>query len=414
MHQKSKWTEKSSCRYHHHDVTSLCIDEVNECVVIGGVDTRITCQSLKEKSFEGRKHYSTVHLPSHKSIHVAHKSRMLLFQSNQFVELYCLSNGVDQLSGFMEGDKIASDYSPIFQLRNKEREHIMSSAISPEGNFLSFSTLNKLSVFRFELINGVTVNLKSVGSELLSNCSAMCMHFSKNAQGQNFLVFTNEKAQLHFFDLENEKMEKVLELNLLVEASGNFKDHLGTTVKQMGVSSDGKWLFVCDISGNVLVFDFGTYELYYKLTGEPEKELLHVSFNPHAQPNLLFLCFAPLSIMILDLSSKQFLPWKAGPNVSRALLNFKHVVTGLAFNPAFPEKLYWYGFEGFMGSLNFSPDHMDQGCNLKVTGLESEIYQGILDLTFLGPNEFSLITRSWSEIVKDFPPSLERITYRTA
>ena len=146
--QENKWIISSNDRGQSHDVKSIILLQ-DDLLISGGITTDICLYKLENGKFPDRrpnlasnkkdliklKHITS--LPQSKVVHVAIDSNQILFQKAFGLELWNLNTDLNQ-------------YEFLIEIKIKDSP-IICAAISRNGKYIAYSTLEEAFIFKFDL-----------------------------------------------------------------------------------------------------------------------------------------------------------------------------------------------------------------------------------------------------------------------
>jgi len=223
------WRRSWGHKMHSHDVRGLEI--VNNLLLSAGVDTRVVVAKQKRK--EGDISKTSTILQSFRQTKVCSISReakMFSLQHENKIDLWKMSKILPSTStNGRDGERIPCE-API-HLTSISTESIRWTRLSPDGNYLAFSTLNKLRVYRIDTqeyniqINKLVVSLPS------DNLPALALEFSPDSKK---LYFGHSIKKINVLELQDE--------NVIQGQPIEVTDASDLPLRDIITSKDGEWI----------------------------------------------------------------------------------------------------------------------------------------------------------------------------
>ena len=167
----------------------------------------------------------------------------------------------------------------MLQLRAKDDEWIVCSAISPNGDCLAYSTDSGIYVYNFIQSDGVNLKLVklSVPEEVEPSIHRM-MFLSKGKK----LLLANAKLEIQLLDLDGGRVE-------LVHTFEDFKAE--DSIHLMDTSLDASFAAVADHKSSITILDMKSFKIHATLPRynshptalafHPNSKLLVVAYADH-------------------------------------------------------------------------------------------------------------------------------------
>lgn len=156
--EDGNWVPASDIRPHTHDVRTLAVS-YNGILVSGGVDGEVCFNKVIQFDKGHSLRYSPFTGWTNR-FHMAPSSNMLLFQDDDSVKIWRLSPSDNQLmisspdkdalkenGQPLENSLSTGNDLPLLLLEIKSKNRVISSAISPSGQYCSFSSIDQLYLY---------------------------------------------------------------------------------------------------------------------------------------------------------------------------------------------------------------------------------------------------------------------------
>lgn len=214
---------------------------------------------------------------------MAKKKRQLLLRYPTFLDVWQLgsaekTSGENQLTANALL-KLSKEPVKLLQLRAKDDEWIVCSAISPNGDCLAYSTDSGFYVYNFIQSDGVNLKLVklTVPEEVEPSIHRM-MFLSKGKK----LLLANAKLEVQLLDLDGGRVE-------LVHTFEDFKAE--DSIHLMDTSLDASFAALADHKSSITILDMKSMKIHatlprYKshptaLAFHPNSKLLVVAYADH-------------------------------------------------------------------------------------------------------------------------------------
>ncbi|XP_066541220.1 U3 small nucleolar RNA-associated protein 4 homolog [Hoplias malabaricus] len=320
--QDKEWVRTRTFKNHTHDVRAVL--EINTAVVSGGMDTQFVVRpflgKIDEKGFDSALH--KIQFPHRRLVSCAKKAGLLLFQYPAHLELWRL--------GESDGNGITGSVLPVkkkpeklLHLKIKGDDHICCSAVSPCGEWISYSTVASFRLYRLHSDNN-NLSITKVCSlpKVLSSATQIC--FSSDSSH----MFVASSCSVHVLNLNQSGYKFTCTLK---PKSGSAQ-----AVHLLAVSEDGKWLASANSDHVVEVYNLKKMKSRCTV---PVYSSGVSAIAIHPTTNNLFMVHVDRQIFEFSIEEKQYTDWsrmlqKDGLHVK--WLERETPVTNVTFNPKNP------------------------------------------------------------------------------
>lgn len=238
--QDNEWVRTRTFKNHSHDVRALVHTET--AVVSGGMDTQLVVRPLLDKVEKNTQESALrkIVFPHRSLACCAKKAGLLLFQFPGHLELWRV--------GESDGNGNPGDHLPVktqaeklIQLKIKGNDHVCSSALSPCGSWLAYSTLSGVRLYRLQY-NNISITKVSKLPKELSSARHLC--------------FSSDSSKL--FASSNHSSVVVASLSKLeCKYVDTLKPKSGSKqpVHLLSTSEDGQWLAAANTGCEIHVYN---------------------------------------------------------------------------------------------------------------------------------------------------------------
>lgn len=259
-----QWVRSSKrSKIHTHDVLSMTTVG-NEQLISGGVDGFISFASQDFQNFERAG-------PFLKSpfAEAAEEGRLMLMKYVDYLEVWKLAGAKDLSQEIKEetdnkpfDDKddvlksiaLASNTNQLYkindfpekflELRSKGNESIVACAISDDGQWIAYSTMNAVRLFQLEVQENSKPKLKLMKATPADFTPCTNMVFSKDC---NSLITVKSNGKCSVFDLEAKVFEH--------KETFNIREHHKDLIYLIAISSCSKYLVLSSLCNNITVWN---------------------------------------------------------------------------------------------------------------------------------------------------------------
>ncbi|GIX81684.1 hypothetical protein CDAR_235501 [Caerostris darwini] len=308
----NKWLRSIERNVHTHDVRALQI--VGEYLVSGGDDCNLVFTKYPPKTTI--KYYPFCQKPYCK---VSSSTSCILLTYPDYIEIWTFGPNPSD-----------NDYTPanLLRVKPKKTERVISSSISSNGLWLSYSTQSKIRLYRRKIDGCIkdtstlrNVVVPSLNKIVLPNeipCSTTILLF--NSESTKLILY----AQNKIFIVKCDIMQSTLESTIETDANDE--------VRLMEISNNSDYLACGYKSGNVVILNLNTLKIHSKLPLY-KCQATALKFDPSSE-NLIAV-YSDRKIVEYSLKAEAYSDWSK----QRMLLNFQtaapHAITSVCFFPGF-------------------------------------------------------------------------------
>ncbi|XP_061892003.1 U3 small nucleolar RNA-associated protein 4 homolog [Entelurus aequoreus] len=321
--QNKDWVRTRTFKNHSHDVRALA--HTDTAVVSGGMDTQLVVRPLLDRVEKNTKE-SALHkilFPHRSLVCCAKKSGLLLFQFPDHLELWRL--GESEGHG-KPGDSLPLKKKPekLIHLKRKGEDNIWCSALSPCGEWLAFSTISSVRLYRLQIHNDdICMSKVSKLPKILHNAQQLC--FSSDSSK---LFASCSHSSVIVVSLSQSECKYV---HTLKPKSGSRQP-----VHLLYASDDGKWLAAANTGGEVHVYNLEKMKCHCKV---PVYSSCPTAMAIHPVSQNLVMVHADQQIFEFSLEQKEYTRWSRNlqkHGLHPHWLKRDTPVTHVAFNPKNP------------------------------------------------------------------------------
>lgn len=263
-----QWVKCSKrAKVHTHDVLAM-ITMGNDQLISGGIDGFLSFVSQDFKNVE-----KVGPFLKRPFAEVANESRLILMKYVNYMEVWKLASGnklavdrnkyakpeklfEDDEDDVVVPDAVASPQTEnkiyrmsefpekLLELRTKDDEMIVSCAISSDGHWIAYSTINAIRLFRFGVQGNSKPMLKLVKQVPSQFKSCVNMVFSKDSSS---LIIVKNDGQCSVFDLDAESVEH--------KETFSIQEHHSDLIHLVEISSCSKFLVLAGLCNTISIWN---------------------------------------------------------------------------------------------------------------------------------------------------------------
>lgn len=416
----SNWVKTASERMFSQDVRCLVTlqSENQNLLISGGLDACILLYSIKEFGRSSNKKIPP--FPHTSFISLASAANILMYQTSTGLQLWRLEQTDSKSS--------ASQRSPalLVQIKKKGDHHIVCSAISTCGRWAAFSDVCHVSLFK--------LNLATTGRSQVIKISPLPAELLPASQ----LVFTSDSSKL--ICSTRQGSIQILDLSDLVLLSNTLNIQPQSldscAIRLVAVSDDLHWLACSDSTQTVHIFSLKKMKLKTTLP-RLESQLSAMAFQPESNHLAVVCCnkqisiFKPTSGKLTDWSRQAF-----EQGLPKQWIGRHSKVINIQFHPDNYQLMLLQDHQMFtivdlseplpdVDALLYEPklvrrkrkkpasdsaEQTDQGQQSFKACLK---YSPILYAGYAKDSSLVVVERPWKSIVEKLPPPLYRKKYGT-
>lgn len=289
--QEEEWVRTRTFKNHSHDVRALAHTET--AVVSGGMDTQLVVRPLLDKVEKNTQESAMrkIALPHRSLVCCAKKAGLLLFQFPDHLEVW----RVGESDGHGKpGDSLPVKRKPekLIQLKGKGGDHIYSSALSPCGEWLAYSTVSSVRLYRLQYNNISITKVSKLPKDL---CLGHQLCFSSDSTK----LFASSRHSSVIVVALNQLECKYL--HTLKPKSGSRQP-----VHLLCTSEDGKWLATANTDCEIHVYDLHKRKLHCTV---PIYSSCPTAIAIHPTTSNLVVVHADQQIFEYSLVQKEYTEW---------------------------------------------------------------------------------------------------------
>nr|XP_022336993.1 U3 small nucleolar RNA-associated protein 4 homolog [Crassostrea virginica] len=324
------WVRTKIWYQHTHDVRTLAVTPTE--VISGGVDTNLLANRLGNEKNK-RKMRS---IPMHQLVGVAKERNALLLQYPDYLELWRLGN--TRKTSDKDGEVLPEEIPPqkLIQLKTKDGQHITCSAVSPQANWMSYSDIDGLKLYRINMTEAESIrpsiNIKKVKKHL----PAFSAHRLVFTPDENFLIVATSCQQIVVISLEEDS----------VSVYHTWENYSEDSIHQLSVSPDSRLVAVADLSYKVTVLELKSKEVVCQLPSY-KSTVTAMTFTPDNQN--LITAYADQKIYEFDVQKKEYSDWcrKVCNNFPNVWMKRHQKIFCICTSPNYPDKIFFSDLDKF-------------------------------------------------------------------
>lgn len=322
--QDKEWVRTRTFKNHSHDVRALV--HTDTAVVSGGMDTQLVVRPLLDKVEKNTQESALRKIVfPHRSLVCCANRGLLLFQFPDHLELWRLGES----DGYGNpGDSLPLRRNPekLIQLKRKGEDHICSSALSPCGGWLAYSTVSSVRLYRLQY--------KCISITKVSK-------LPKDLRSAHQLCFSSDSSKL--FASSSHSSVIVVSLNQLeCKYLHTLKPKSGSSqpVHLLCTSEDGKWLATANTDCEIHVYNLQKLKLHCTV---PVYGSCPTAIAIHPMTSNLVVVHADQQIFEYSLMQKEYTEWSRKlqkQGLHSLWLQRDTPVTHITFNPRNPAHIF--------------------------------------------------------------------------
>ncbi|XP_002156689.4 U3 small nucleolar RNA-associated protein 4 homolog [Hydra vulgaris] len=381
---KSSWIQTKHVRATQHDTRSLAIcAEPYNCLVSGGIDPRFVVHSLNNFSLEKCVFYPC--LPQSSVCQLAPNGNLLLFREQQKLNIW-------KMNHINNNDRVMP--KKLFEIRANGHDHLICSAISHNGSYVAYSSLEKSQLFMLSVESSEGPSVQKIKLRL---CPAIVMCFSNS---EKLLITVNKSiniTHINSFKTELIELDKGIDLPF----------------RHIVISKNDEYVCIVDSKSKCLIFSL--QERKY-ITSLPTLSG-HVScLNFHPKTNNLFVCTSDMFLYEFNIQEDMFMPWLFDFNKTKLLTARKknEEIQTITFPPKNYNQIILQ-LRNYIVKINYGtkilfPD--DEAASQPKKSRQKGVYKtirGFKDIMFFefnSLNELVIVERPFKTILKSLPDPL--------
>ncbi|XP_037110960.1 U3 small nucleolar RNA-associated protein 4 homolog [Syngnathus acus] len=318
-HEDKDWVRTRTFKHHSHDVGALVHTET--AVVSGGMDTQLIIHPLLhnvEKNTQESAQRKII-FPHRSLVSCAKKSGLLLFQFPDHLELWRL--GESEGHG-KPGDSLPLKRKPekLLHLKRKGEDNIWCSALSPCGEWLAYSTLSSVRLYRLQVLNNISITKVSKIPKILHSAQQLC--FSSDSSK---LFASCSLSSVVVVSLSQSECKYI---HTLKPQPGSPQ-----AVHLLNASDDGKWLVTANTGCEIHVYNLQKLKLHCTL---PVYSSCPTALAIHPTTGNLVTVHADRQIFEFSLVQKEYTDWSRklqNHGLHPLWLQRDTPITHVSFNP---------------------------------------------------------------------------------
>lgn len=250
-------------KIHTHDVLAMVVIG-DDKFISGGIDGFLSFGTQDFKSFDRAGPFL-----KQPFVESAEEGRLILMKYVNYLEVWKLASAKEldnepitetDSESILSGDDIAPvpsfliqkpnpiyklDVLPekVLELRSKDDDMIVSCAISNDGHWIAYSTINSIRIFQFEMQENAKPKMRPIKTTPEEFKPCINMIFSKDS---NSIVTVNAEGHCSVFELESEAIEH--------KETFDLGDHHSDQVHLVEMSSCSSFLVLASLCNNISVW----------------------------------------------------------------------------------------------------------------------------------------------------------------
>ncbi|CAG8620383.1 10080_t:CDS:2, partial [Ambispora leptoticha] len=334
-------------RYHEHEVKALAINEMNDTLVSGGVDTDLILIPL-----ENFPNVYCHRIPAfyRDLISLSKTQQLLMYRSSNGIKLWKLGKAAmpPRSSEMNKVDvmllPLVERQEAVLEISLKGTLNLFSSALSEDGHWIAVADVEEVKLFRIEKdpVKHMIVH------KIKDFCRIYSQSSKKFATGAHHLLFAPDNSKLIMVTVDS----YVVVVGLNNWHQGRFdvlacfdnhardaeKNKMASTITTIVVSNDSRWLATGDLSNNIYIFNLKNLSHYIPV--QKFQSLQNgLTFSPNS--SILLITLTSNEFYLFDLQKENLTDWSRNYSTKLPLkfLELKEKIMGCTFNPGRPESI---------------------------------------------------------------------------
>lgn len=385
--ESKQWLLTKSVRGTDYDTRTLVYcSQPYPCLLSGGIDPRLVVYPTD--SFNSDTFIRYTCLPLTPVCQLASDANILTFKEQHKVHAWLLGNLNNE----------NSKPKKILEIQSKDADHLICSAISTKGKYISYSNINKTTVVKLEDVNE-NIQMKKVDIKLPP---AMIMQFTKDEEN---MIFVNSTFYINVCNLENNTISQIKFPKIVTPV-------LPFTILEISPQDN----FVCVVDSHSQVFIFSLINDGY-VTKVPQVDSSIVTCRFHPKNENLLLSTSNKEIYDFNISEEKFMGWAKKMNeikVFRSIGRFKEKIQTINFNPKNKSELFIQAKENFgkikYGSKIRDDEKLGSSRKRKLTKELLKVnhdYYNMMFFEFNSNGDIVIVERLTDSILESLPEALK-------
>ncbi|CAG8528012.1 6057_t:CDS:10 [Ambispora gerdemannii] len=338
------WVSTGFRKCHEHEVKALAINERNDTLVSGGVDTDLILIPLEMFPDVYFRRISAFYRGL---ISLSKAQQLLMHRSSNGIKLWKLGKAAPPRPSEMKKVDVAvlplvEQQEAVLEISLKSTYNLTSSALSEDGQWIAVTDVEEVKLFRIEkdpIGHMIVHKIKEFGRIYSQNSG-------KFAMGAHHLSFTPDNSKLIMVTVDSYVV--VVGLNKwhqgrfdVLACFDNHATKMASTITTIAVSNDSRWLATGDLSNKIHIFDLRDFSHYTQV--QKFKSLQNgLTFNPNS--SILLITLISNEFYLFDLEKESLTDWSRSysTKLPRKFVEIKDKIMGCTFNPGRPDSvLLW-------------------------------------------------------------------------
>lgn len=303
-----EWVKGATLQKHTHDVRALAM--VGGYLVSGGVDTNILLCNIEKNDYSKIKRMSD--FPHRSFVHIAQKSRLLLFQYTKHLDIWRIAIP-DRVKGLVgETVQLQEDPTIVLQIKmpSSQSDDILCSAFSTCGHWVAYSSQSSFRLFRLNWEEKTPCEITLTKVPIMWIKSALTITFTPDSER---LITSSPNGKIFVMKLESDGHVYVAHV---------FKNEIDSSLNAPAsiFSATNKYLAVIDLLYFVKIYDLVKLEPLYAL---PNRSSLPTAISFRPLSTCLIVAYQDHSVVEYDVEERCYTKWcKEANSVSLNLIEF--------------------------------------------------------------------------------------------
>lgn len=405
------WVYGYSHRPHSRDVRGLAIVDNGKILASGGNDTQICWYPVD--SFAKARPARLGPFLHRQLVHVARAGKLLATQHAHHIEIW-RTKAQDQLAA----------------LRFKGRMGIRCSALAPSGTLFACADDAGLKIFHFDanedeefgvqrlsevetaLVSGdANVSVRSDGAVVAVSFVA------SGDKGDNLFVYAFQSGRVCVAKISGKGGEVQNDANAVsIEASWApvSAESKSAAVKELAVSSDGRWVAIGTTAGHITVYDVSTKKIQMEIARALTNGSLFTAMAFQPKSAVLAVANMKNEFFLFDVKAQKLSPWSlaAGDRLDPQLLKQLEAVIGITFDPVeIDMMILWgrtYACKVPLGDMPHELEGHEAG-SLRFNFLTR--FKPLMHMECTDESEMVVVEAPWLKVMQNFQDPIKRKVY---
>ncbi|XP_061163479.1 U3 small nucleolar RNA-associated protein 4 homolog [Saccostrea echinata] len=400
------WVRTSVWYQHTHDVRALAI--TGRDIVSGGVDTNLQLNRLGKEKNKQKIRAITMH----QLVGVAKDRNALLLQYPDYLELWRLGN--TRKTSDKDGEMLPEEVSPqkLIQLKTKDGQHISCSAISSRANWISYSDIDGVKLYKIEMDDSESISPAVSMKKIKKSLPPFSAHRLVFTADEKFLVIATSCQKIVVISLEEDS----------VSIYHSWEDFTEESIHLLSASPDSKLVAVADLSYKVSVIGLESKEVVCQL---PSYRSTVTAMTFTSDSGKLITAHADQKIYEFDIHKREYSDWcrEVCNSFPDAWTRRHQKIFCISTSPRYPDKIFFCDLDKFfiLDKTQPFPDRKTKPFDLVARPNSSKVtafhvctrFRYLIHMDFVKDDWVVMVERTKLAMMESLPMALQQKKFGT-